>query len=279
MSDPNAQMPYSYQTSIGVQRQLGNTMAVEADYVFIGNRHEYYTHNMNLSYNPATGANYPFSDISRRPYPEYAVLGVEYMEGWTNYRGLETAFTKRLSNRWQASGTYTLSGYWEGEGPPLSGFQQVTFPVAPDLGGEYRLAATDQRHRAVVNGIWEAGYGFQLSGLYFFGSGARFLTSYGGDLRNTGGSDGRLRPDGTIVPRNNFVGEPLHRVDMRVQRRFGFSSRARVDALLEVFNLFNHENYGSYTTAESNRNYGRPTQHTDVAYQPRMLQLGFRATF
>ena len=104
-------------------------------------------------------------------------------------------------------------------------------------------------------------------------------TSYGGDRRLTGGSGGRLRPDDTIVPRNDFVGDPLHRVDMRLQRRFRLGGRAAVDGILEVFNLFNHENYGSYTTAESNAQYGQPSQNTNVAYQPRMLQFGFRATF
>jgi hypothetical protein len=280
MVDPEAQIPFSYQTSIGVQRQLGNTMGVEADYAFTGGRHEYHgAEHMNLSYDPATGVNYPFSDFSRRPYPDFAILGIERMAGRSNSHGLQTAFTKRLSNRWQASGTYTLAGFWDGEAPPLSGLQQVTFPVAPDLGGDYSLGVSDQRHRAVVNGIWEVGYGFQLSGLYFFGSGARFSTNYGGDRRNRGQTEGRLRPNDTIVPRNNFVGKPLHRVDLRMQRRFRFGGRAGVDGILEAFNLFNHENYGSYTTAESNALYGRPSQNTNVAYQPRMLQLGFRATF
>jgi hypothetical protein len=152
--------------------------------------------------------------------------------------------------------------------------------VAPDLGGEYTLATADQRHRAVVNGIWEVGRGFQLSGLYFFGSGQRFPTSYGGDRRNSSGqAGGRLRPDGTIVPRNDFVGEPVHRVDLRLQQRVPLGGRARVDGILEVFNLFNHANYGAYTTVESNRLYGQPSQIANVAYAPRMLQLGFRLTF
>ena len=42
MVDPEAQIPYSYQTSIGVQRQLGNMMGVEADYAFTGGRHEHH---------------------------------------------------------------------------------------------------------------------------------------------------------------------------------------------------------------------------------------------
>jgi len=281
MADPQGVIPYSYQTSIGLQRQLGTAIAVEADYAYTGGRREYHgSRQANLSYDPATGVNYPFSNISRRPYPDFGILGIERMAGRTNYHGLQAAFTRRLRNRWQASATYSFAGLWDGEAPPLSGLQQVAFPTAPDMpGGDYSLAVSDQRHRAVVNGIWEAGYGFQLSGLYFFGSGARFGTSYGGDRRNCGTGCDRLRPDDTIVPRNDFVGQPLHRIDLRVQRRFRFGSRASIDGIVELFNLLNHENYGSYTTAESNRLYGTPSQNTNVAYQPRIVQLGFRALF
>ena len=279
MADPDAQIPYSWQASIGMQRQIGAMTGIEADYSYTGGRHEYYNQHMNLTYNPATGINYPFSDISRRPYPDYAILGIERMARTSNYHGLQTAFTRRFSDRWQATGTYTLSAYWDDEAPPLSGLEQITFAVAPDLGGEMTLAVADQRHRAVLSGIWEMGYQFQLSGLYFYGSGARYATNWGGDLRNTGQTGGRLRPDGTIVPRTNLVGDPLHRVDVRLQRRFQFTDRIGVDGIVEVFNVFNHANYGSYTTAESNRLYGLPSQNTNVAYQPRMAQVGFRARF
>jgi hypothetical protein len=193
----------------------------------------------------------------------------------------------------QASATYTLSGLWDAQAvpyqyEPVSGKvtrHKVGFPLAPDLGGEYTLAATDQRHRAVFNGIWDVAYGVQLSGLYFYGSGKRFGTNYGGDLRDLGESNGgaplaaRLRPDGTIVPRNSLVGKPIHRVDLRVRRHFRLAGRAGVDGLLEGFNLFNHANYGSYVTQESNRNYAQPSFNSNIAYQPRMLQLGFRFTF
>jgi hypothetical protein len=156
----------------------------------------------------------------------------------------------------------------------------VTFPTPDDLGGAYSLAASDQRHRAVFNGIWDIGYGFQLSGLYFYGSGQRFARTYGGDLRRMGpGSTNRLRPDGTIVPRNGFVGQPLHRVDTRVTKAFALSQRANVDLFFEIFNLFNHENFGSYVTNEASRAFGQPTTNANVAYQPRMGQAGFRFTF
>jgi hypothetical protein len=281
IADPNAQIPYAHQASVGVQRQIGSVMSIEADYSFIGGRHEYAAHNFNMKYDEATGANLPFTVVANRPFPQYARLGMERMDLRTNYHALVAALTKRYSERWQASATYTLGAYWDETFQPMSGFGQIVpFRVAPDLGGEYTLATADQRHRAVVNGIWEVGRGFQLSGLYFFGSGQRFATSYGGDRRNSSGqAGGRLRPDGTIVPRNDFVGEPVHRVDLRLQQRVPLAGRARVDGILEVFNLINHANYGAYTTAESNRLYGQPSQIANVAYAPRMLQLGFRLTF
>jgi hypothetical protein len=282
---PEAQEKFSYQTSIGVQRQLGDTMAVEADYVFNGGRLEQTTINANLTYNPATGANYPFTDISRRPYPDWGSISMRVPGAWSNYHGLQTSFTKRMSRGWQASGTYTLEDYRDASALPVVYEAQNPFAgpngikPAPDVGGEYTLAATGQRHRAVFNGIWQLRYGFQLSGLYFFGSGQRFSTNWGGDVRNASVGSARLRSNGTIVPRNNLVGDPIHRVDLRVQRRFRLGGSRAIDGILEVFDLFNHENFGSYTTQESNSQYGRPSQNTNVAYQPRALQLGFRFAF
>jgi hypothetical protein len=277
-------MPYSHQVSLGIQRQVATTMSVEADYVFVGGRDERSTqgatrNNINLSYDPATGVNYPFTDISRRPFPDWGAIYMNAMGGRSNYHGLQTAFTKRLSQRWQASGTYTLGWQYDESVAAMSGIQRVPFPVAPDLGGEYALATGDQRHRATFNGIWQVGRGFQLSGLYFFGSGQRYNTTYGGDLRLCGQGCDRLRPDGTIVPRNNLVGDPIHRVDLRLQQRFRLGGRVALDGILEAYNLFNHENFGNYEVREGNASYGQPIPILSIVYQPRMLQLGFRATF
>jgi hypothetical protein len=286
IAPPNAEYPYSYQASIGVQRQIGADMGLTADYSFNGQRKDRVTgYNINLSFNPATGLNYPFTDISHRPFPEWGQVPMDIFEGRSNYQGLETSFTKRMSHRWQASGTYTRSTYRDSQPGPWSGVMNpVAFAVTAPLGEEYGLAATDQRHRAVFNGIWQAGYGVQVSGLYFYGSGQRFATTYGGDLLDTGGTVGSLRQrpasaGGGVTPRNGIVGAPIHRVDLRLQKHFAMSGRSGIDGIVEVFNLFNHANYGSYTTAESNRQYGLPSSNTNVAYQPRMAQIGFRYAF
>jgi len=270
--------PYSVQASVGVERQFGTTMAVSADFVAVegrgGGGFGLFTRNINLGYNPATGANYPYTDASHEPYPTWGPVAQEVYGIKDSLRSFDVAWQKRMGHRWQGSATYTLSGLWDWVPPP-----DVGFPLASDFGGERTLSILDQRHRAVFNGIWQVGYGFELSGLYFYGSGQRFATTYSGDLRLMGtSSTNRLRPNGTIVPRNNFVGHPLHRVDVRLQRRFNLG-RAKVDGMLETFNLFNHANYGSYVTNEASASYGLPSANVNVAFKPRTAQIGFRLSF
>ncbi|MGE3844706.1 MAG: TonB-dependent receptor [Vicinamibacterales bacterium] len=276
-----ARQPRSFQNSIGMQRQFGNDMSLEADYVYNhGTDEKLVIQNVNLTYNPATGANYPFSDISRRPFPAFGEISMWLSGGKSSYHALQMVFTKRFSNRWQASGNYTLSALYNEDPLPLSGLSEVTIPLQPDFGGEWTLAADDQRHRAVFNGIYQIGHGLQFSGLYFFGSGQRFETSYGADLRQQSRSFNvpRLRPDGTLVPRNDFVGEPIHRIDIRLQQRIPLG-RVSIDGIFEVFNLFNRENYGSYTTDEASSQYGDPSPNNSLSYTPRAAQLGFRVAF
>ncbi len=291
-ASPDMQVPYSNQASVGVQRQIGPSMAVEADYVYTGNRAQFRTMNINLAYDTATGANYVFTDVSRLPYPEWGTVNNRISDGESDYHALQVGFTKRMSHRWQASATYLLSGQWNLQNAPVrSGCEYPTtlndagqavcdVPVSlhPVL-AEERYLSGDQRHRLTFNGIWEIGTGFQLSGLYLYGDNGWATPTSGVDVLQNGGSGGRLRSDGTLIPRNSFDLPSMHRVDMRLQRRFTVGRGATVDGIVEVFNVLNHANYGSFTTNENSASFGQPTQNLNVAYQPRMLQLGFRLAF
>jgi hypothetical protein len=277
---PDIVLPRSWQSSIGVEQQVGETMSFEADWVWQGNRSEMLSRNMNLSFD-ANGVNYPYTDVAHRPFPTWGIVNMLYSDGTSDYQGLQTSFTKRLSKNWQIYATYTLSGLWDFTPCYRQGLGSVTATCPVDIGGVRSLATTDQRHRATINGIWTLPYGMQLSGLYFFGSGMRFATTYGGDLRLVGaGSSALLGPGGVEAPRNAFVGLPLHRVDLRLMKRVKLGGNRTIDGIVEVFNLFNHANYGSYSTNLSVAStYGLPTQNLNQAYLPRLMQLGFRFAF
>ncbi|MBI4885686.1 MAG: TonB-dependent receptor [Acidobacteria bacterium] len=274
----------TWQVSMGAQRQVGAQTSVEVDYVYKRDNDQKVLHpNVNVTYDQATGANRPFGNAAFRPVPDWGQVGFYAYHGWANYHALQTSFTRRFSDNWQASATYTLSGYWNGDPPPLAVIggevREVPFPVADDLGGGYSLGVTDQRHRLTLNGLWQVAHGFQVSGIYFFGSGERDDSFWGQDLRDLGGGSQRLRPNGTIIPRANFVGEPIHRVDIRLSQRVPLGGRVRADGLLEVFNLFDRANYGTYVLDEASRQYGQPERNPNIAYSPRALQIGFRLQF
>ena len=291
---PEFKMPYAHQGSFGIQQQVADSMSVNVDYIYTGHRDRQSDQPRNISYDPATGVNFPFDDISKRPFPEWGYISQTTNGTRSNYHALQTAFTKRFSNRWQASGTYTMSVARDARPFPLqwvgrpngingTGFETLPFPVARDFGGEYTLSGRDQRHRATVNGVWEVGYDFQFSGLYFFGSGQRWYTNWGVDLRDLGDrrpNELRLRPDGTIVDRADFVGDQVHRVDIRLSRRFPLGGRAGIDGILEVFNIFDHANFGNYEVRKVRSNFGDPLQpRNQISFGPRQVQLGFRLRF
>jgi hypothetical protein len=269
-------LPRTFQTSIGFQRQIGSTMSFEADYVYSkGTDEKDVVENINLTYNPATGANNPSSNRALRPYPDWGIVSMNTHLARSAYHGLQTGFTKRFSNRWQGSATYTLSGLWNADTKPFSGLEPVPFETVPDLGGEWGLSSDDQRHRAVFSGIWEVGRGFQVSALHFFAGGLRLSSSWGADLRQTGAANSqRLRPDGTIIPRNSLIAPAQNRTDVRIQQRIRLGGRFAIDGIAEVFNMFNNYNYGIGTVESNVLQYLQP-----ISAQTRTAQIGFRLTF
>ena len=269
-------LPRTFQSSIGIQRQFGSVTAITADYVYSKGDHEKdVVDNINLTFNPATGANLPFSNRNTRPYPDWDVVSMNTHLGRSAYHALQTSVNKRFSNRWQGSATYTLSGLWNADTKPFSGLEQVTFDTVPDLGGEWGLSADDQRHRMVLNGIWQVGKGFQVSALHFTLAGIRLAHTYGGDSRGAGANfSQRLRPNGTIVPRNDLIAPAQNRTDIRFQQRIPLGGRVSIDGIAEIFNAFNRPNWGIGTQESTVAQF---LQHTTA--QVRTAQFGFRLTF
>ena len=164
-------------------------------------------------------------------------------------------------------------------------FCDVPIQLTEPLRDEWFLS-TNQRNRFTFNGILDVGYGIQVSGLYFFGDNGYNTATSGRDPYVSNNVVTRVRSDFSIIPRNGINNPNLHRVDMRLQKRFRITGRVAVDGIFEMFNAFNHKNFGSFVinetqVASSNGalHLGSPQFNNLLAYQPRMMQLGFRTTF
>jgi len=304
---PDLVDPYSHQGSIGFARQLGNQASLEMDWVYTGDRAQLNTRNINVAFNPATGVPYPLvgaqaaANYINRPYPGWGTIQMNRTDGKQNYNALQTAFTKRMANHWQASASYTLSRTSNFDQLPLNPGCQ--YPVTTVAGsGVYRCdvavalpdyisendwyAGKDQHNRVTFNGIWEAPYGLQLSGLYIFGDNGWETAQAGVDVLNQGAAgqvsaQGRLRANGSVIERNGIDLPSIHRVDMRLQKRISITQKFKVDGIFEIFNVFNRKNFDPtlFTLNEQNARYGQPNASTTTAYSPRMLQFGFRTQF
>jgi hypothetical protein len=90
---------------------------------------------------------------------------------------------------------------------------------------------------------------------------------------------------GDTIPRNALQGLPLHKVDLHITKDFKIVGTTKISLIAEVYNLFNHANYGSYNTslsataAATNAVFGLPQQNLGNAYVPREAQFAFRIGF
>ena len=69
----------------------------------------------------------------------------------------------------------------------------------------------------------------------------------------------------------------IHPHGHRIHRRVRFGRVASIDGIVEMFNVFHHSNYGSFTLSE-HREERRPATSRTSPFN-RDLQLGFRASF
>ena len=85
--------------------------------------------------------------------------------------------------------------------------------------------------------------------------------------------DGGQQLPNTLQALNSIVGLAQSRTDLRLQQRIKLHGRLAVDAIAEVFNMFNRPNW----TIGSVENRSDYLQHTDGQY--RTGQVGFRLVF
>ena len=287
------QMPYTWQSTVGAQGQVAEVWGIEADYTYWKGYNFARQRDPNLYYNPVTG--YSLNPTtSGRPDPAYGVIQWLEANGKADYGAISTAVNRRYRNNWQASLSYTLLLFMHDN---TTNFQyQGNNPFDPEA--EWARSTEFQRHTLRLNGIWRLKWDVSLSGAYLYGSGNHYQTNFAANPFGHGGvtryvtvpttvsesvADRFDGPTsfaiGDVVPRNALRGFPLHRVDLRLSKDVNLPGGMKVTGIAEVFNLFNHENYGAYNGQVNSTTFGDPRQNLLNAYQPRVVQLAFRVGF
>jgi hypothetical protein len=277
--------PYSHQASMQISQEIGRGIALSAGYLFLGARQvPGHTGNLNALQNGVLSTGKPI--LGGRSYPEVGDLFVQTNTGTSNYHGATFEAEKRLANGVGFHGSYTLARV-RNNVDSLANFADL--PEGQDIAGETSLSRQDVRHRFTLTLLSEVPshaaivHGVKVSGLVSLESGRRFNIFAGRDF-NLDGNPNSDRP--ALIERNAYLGPAYASVDVRVSRELSVNGRARLDLMLDVFNLFDRVNVKDINTVWGSIDYpGTPPPATlgfgtprDV-FNPRQLQFGAKLKF
>jgi len=280
ISQPDQPLPRSYNTTVGVQRELWKGVSVSADYVHSAGRKLVRF----VQTNPV-GADF------RRADPTRGSVIMLQSSGYSNYDGLLVGATGRFG-----PGTvglaYTLSRYkTTNDAENVSYYQN---DATPD--DAYGYGNFDRRHVFVVNGTAQVAGGIQLAAVLAMRSGTPFDITTGRDNNRNGvvndrpdlaagarvGTDDMRNRSSFVdpgarpgnLPRNAGRGPGFWQLDMRLARRFSIQ-KTRAELMLEAFNVTNRTNLQNPIGNLASSSFGKSPGAGDA----RQIQLAFRFEF
>jgi hypothetical protein len=277
--DTGYETPVADQLSIGLAQQLGPAYAVQVDYIHTKGYHEPIIPRINYFEDPNT--HLPLDPtIHGRPYPRFGNISLTTANGKSRYDGLQVGFNGRGS-RLTFSASYTLSKTLDnhnsnrGGGTPTNPF---------NLDDEYTYSGSDQRHRFAGNVVTTLPYDIQVSAIYFAGSPRPIDVSTNRDPFRLGYSGRWLENPadcpctGATIPRNSERTKSDYKLDLRISKTFRMQ-RVSFQGVLDAFNVLNTHNLTNHVANFFSRTYLQPANSTNLFYQPRQVQLGFRITY
>ena len=277
VASPTLATPYSAQGSLGYSWQATSWLGLNVEGVRINYRDIPYRFRAN-PIDPTTG---------KRRFPDFGNFRLWYGNGEADYQGVNLSARARLSDRFELQAFYTYS---ETNGNVLAGADEFRITAAqyqPDQGGPRRDVSvnpldpqcaqcfgpldTDARHRLTLSGVYRAGWGINLSGMFRYHSATPYTNFIAADLNG----DGFIYdlPARTAV--NAKRGAAFSQLDLRVAKEFKFAGDYGLELIAEVFNVFNEKNPARFNRfGQANAYAGDPLQG-----EQRLAQLGLRVHF
>jgi hypothetical protein len=165
-------------------------------------------------------------------------------------------------------------------------------PIGFDPTTERGPSLQDQRHRLVLSGLYVAPYDINISSIVTVASGRPYNILAGADLNGDGDGGTIPGPDraravltdpATSVKRDAATLPSQATVDLRVNKRIRLGGRASLDAIFEVFNLFNRTNFTDVNNIFGTGAYPTSPLPTFGQFQqagpPRQAQIAVKLNF
>ncbi|MGH9241730.1 MAG: TonB-dependent receptor [Vicinamibacterales bacterium] len=301
---PLLEQPYTRQTNIGWSHQFDAATVVSADYVRVDGRDLNVRVRPNVTVGPLQQRFLDGVGIS----PHDATFRTALSKGRSRYDGLILALRRRLSQGVDASASYTVAKATSDVGTAYDEvaqnlIQDINDPFGPVQRGP--SARTDSRHLLSISGIVRVPWSIGVAGVFQYRSALPVHTFEGSDLNGDGttndrtalqyrytglGADNRatFEEGGTCETVNCSRRAGISQLNLRVSRTFSLGRSVRIEAIGEVFNLFNATNPSLAltqrrltNTGAPNTSFMQPAAYAGDVGQPeqRVGQVGFRLTF
>jgi hypothetical protein len=263
--DRNERKPYSEQSSLEIDREIGKGLSINVGYLFVASHHLVRPIDLNVAphigivpgttnkdlYNFAI----PVPSIPAPPGGSNGSAGIFYFtdsSGNSAYHGLTLQVTEKAGKYFRLSANYTFSKVLD-DGKFLV---FVDTPQSKDQrSAERAISNQDIRHRFIANFVADAPEhsflrNFELSSIVTVQSPRPFTLFVGFDANNDGNPVNDRVGESA---RDSYLGDPLRTVDVRVSRLLHLGEKYKIQLSVDSFNLFNRANVDEVFTV-----YGAP---------------------
>jgi carboxypeptidase family protein len=284
--------PYTQQWSLGLESELARGWILSLDYLG--------QHTINIDRPVDLNAPSPFprnapgqtrsaaaADATRPVVPisnGFRRIIATVNNGEAFYDGLQVRLRKRLSTRFTADLSYTLShtiNTVETDTPQQDPNEQSLLGTA-----EGSSSLLDQRHRLVLSGAYSLPFQFSAGLWTTLASGRPYNITTGVDNNGDGSTSDRPFVDGRILGRNAGQGTPTYDISTFLEKTFQVNERFNFHLRAEAFNLFNHSNivgrngtYGNSATGIPSSTLGAPLGGISNTDPGRAFQFTVRLAF
>jgi hypothetical protein len=151
------QWAHSYQTNVGIERQVGRSLSVSASYVGSFNRDLPFARDVNYPVVTPTATSAGANILTRRPNPAFGAVLLIDSDQTSSYNGMQITAASRPWHRVSFHGFYTLSKTMTSvqlQNNTTQGLAQNYSNLAEDFG----RADTDQRHVFNLSANWDIDY-------------------------------------------------------------------------------------------------------------------------
>jgi hypothetical protein len=296
---PRLEQPFTYQSNLGFSQELNRLTSISVDYVHVEGRDLNMRVRPNVDTDPGPGVVRYLNGIAVTPFSN--AFRTVISKGRSRYRALILSGRRRMADGFDLNASYTLAKATSDVG---TAYDELTQNLLQDINDPFSdfqngpSTRTDARHRVTASAIVRAPYAISVAAILSYRSALPVTTLAGTDLNADGqnndhttvayrytGLDGTVatfEEAGTCETVNCSRRAPFSQLNLRISRAFPLFREARIEAIAEVFNVFNAKNpFISTSSTFTGSTFMQPIAYAGDLGQgeQRVAQFGFRITF